>query len=202
MLEIVVLVLLWKLNGRIVREKGLPTKKYHILTIVLWFAFEFVGIGAGLMITESFFSAVYFGLLGASLGGYLSYRIAKNAQPAEDFNGNVTEKQSFWKMQPHRSVELLSAPSTVRIFVDPSETMGNRPELFFLNCQPLCNLLPGNGYTFRTMHKKNQVTIGLPQYPNETPENTIRFICSENGYVEIHVSEGKIARDRFVNYTE
>lgn len=172
------------------------------MTLVLWFSFESIGLMAGMMITGSFFSAVYFGLIGAALGGYLSNRIVKNARPAENINTDENPKQSIWKMEPHRSVELLSAASTVKIIVEPSVNFSNRPEMFFLNCQPLCNLLPGNQYTFRTMHKKNQITLGFPQYPNETPENTIRFICSENGYVEIHVSEGKILRDKFLNYTE
>ena len=202
MLEIICLILLWRLNGKIAREKGLPTRKYHLMTIALWFLFEFIGIFVGMMITDSFFSAVYFGLLGASLGGFLSYRMVKKAEPAEGIENMAAEKQSFWKMQPHRSVELLAAPSTVKIIVEPSFNNANKPELFFLNCQPLCNLLPGNQYVFRTMHKKNQITIGLPQYPNETPDNTIRFICSENGYVEIHVDEGKINRENFINYTE
>lgn len=208
MLEIICLIFLWRANGKIAKQKGLRTTKYHVLTVVLWFTFEFIGMAAAYVIakmlqpdSQPFFIIIYIGLLAAALGGYTSNRIVKKAEPAENFSEPREDKPTFWNMQLHQSVELLSSPTTVKIIVEPSLAQTQKPEIFFLNCRPLCTLYPGNEYTFRTMHKKNQVTINLPQYPNETSENTVKFVGAENGYVEIHASEGKLLRYMFQNYT-
>ncbi|MEN8250106.1 MAG: hypothetical protein ABFS32_14330 [Bacteroidota bacterium] len=83
MIEIIAIITLGKTIRGIISEKGLKPWKYILLMVVLWLGFEIIGfIIAGLILGESLISYL-FAIAGAALGGYLSYRIALNAEPAQ-----------------------------------------------------------------------------------------------------------------------
>ena len=84
MLEIICLIWLWRVNGKHAIERGQNPKKYRALTLGLWFGLEFTGtfVGAWLMQLlnagdNAFYGAYVFGIIGAAIGGFTSYWIAK-----------------------------------------------------------------------------------------------------------------------------
>lgn len=82
MLEIIAIWQLTKNIGQIVEKKGHSSGVYKFLTVVLWFGGEIVGGAIGIWIIDGNESAqciVYFiALLGAVIGGGISYLIANN----------------------------------------------------------------------------------------------------------------------------
>ena len=99
MLEIICLIWLWRVNGKHAIERGQNPKKYRALTLGLWFGLEFTGtfVGAWLMQLlnagdNAFYGAYFFGIIGAAIGGFTSYWIAKKApmgnyRPEDQPNG-------------------------------------------------------------------------------------------------------------------
>ena len=99
MLEIICLIWLWRVNGKHAIERGQNPKKYRALTLGLWFGLEFTGtfVGAWLMQLlnagdNAFYGAYVFGIIGAAIGGFTSYWIAKKApmgnyRPEDQPNG-------------------------------------------------------------------------------------------------------------------
>ena len=86
MLEIICLIWLWRVNGKHAIERGQNPKKYRALTLGLWFGLEFTGtfVGAWLMQLlnagdNAFYGAYFFGIIGAAIGGFTSYWVAKKA---------------------------------------------------------------------------------------------------------------------------
>lgn len=84
MLEIICLIWLWRVNGKHAIERGQNPKKYRALTLGLWFGLEFTGtfVGAWLMQLlnagdNAFYGAYFFGIIGAAIGGFTSYWVAK-----------------------------------------------------------------------------------------------------------------------------
>ena len=99
MLEIICLIWLWRVNGKHAIERGQNPKKYRALTLGLWFGLEFTGtfVGAWLMQLlnagdNAFYGAYFFGIIGAAIGGFASYWVAKKApmgnyRPEDQPNG-------------------------------------------------------------------------------------------------------------------
>ena len=99
MLEIICLIWLWRVNGKHAIERGQNPKKYRALTLGLWFGLEFTGtfVGAWLMQLlnagdNAFYGAYVFGIIGAAIGGFTSYWVAKKApmgnyRPEDQPNG-------------------------------------------------------------------------------------------------------------------
>ena len=117
MLEIICLIWLWRVNGKHAIERGQNPKKYRALTLGLWFGLEFTGtfVGAWLMQLlnagdNAFYGAYVFGIIGAAIGGFTSYWIAKKApmgnyRPEDQPNGwnnqsgGWNQSQSGWDNQ-------------------------------------------------------------------------------------------------------
>lgn len=107
MLEIIAIWQLTKNIGQIVERKGHHSGGYKFLTVALWFGGEFVGAILGLAISGADQSAqclVYvIALIGAVIGGGISYLIAKNlpdiapAQPAS--HGTLDTYQKLTKLK-------------------------------------------------------------------------------------------------------
>lgn len=86
MLEIVLLVVLTRRVGEIVKAKGRRPGRYKLMTVLLWIGGEvagsvFGGIVAALTDTGALF-AYLFALAGAAAGAGLSFLIARNVTPA------------------------------------------------------------------------------------------------------------------------
>ncbi len=101
MLEIICIIWLWKTNGKNALMKGQKPTKYHVLTLALWFGLEILGTFTGAIImemvspgTDPFIGAYLFGIVGAALGGFSSYQIAKNA-PQGDYRQNPYQQQGY-----------------------------------------------------------------------------------------------------------
>ena len=119
MLEIICLIWLWRVNGKHAIERGQNPKKYRALTLGLWFGLEFTGtfVGAWLMQLlnagdNAFYGAYVFGIIGAAIGGFTSYWIAKKApmgnyRPEDQPNGwnnqsgGWNQSQNGWDNQPN-----------------------------------------------------------------------------------------------------
>ena len=117
MLEIICLIWLWRVNGKHAIERGQNPKKYRALTLGLWFGLEFTGtfVGAWLMQLlnagdNAFYGAYVFGIIGAAIGGFTSYWVAKKApmgnyRPEDQPNGwnnqsgGWNQNQNSWDNQ-------------------------------------------------------------------------------------------------------
>ena len=236
MLEIICLIWLWRVNGKHAIERGQNPKKYRALTLGLWFGLEFTGtfVGAWLMQLlnagdNAFYGAYVFGIIGAAIGGFTSYWIAKKApmgnyRPEDQPNGwnnqsggwNQSQngwdnqqngwnqngwdnQQNVWE-QPQQEPDCLFAPATIHIIEEEGGYTGGQ-DAFFLNGRPICSLWPGSEYTFTTYAKKNVLTIGRPT-PELSDETTaLKFIAGEKGQIEIHACAGRLLPGKFSNYT-
>lgn len=236
MLEIICLIWLWRVNGKHAIERGQNPKKYRALTLGLWFGLEFTGtfVGAWLMQLlnagdNAFYGAYFFGIIGAAIGGFTSYWVAKKApmgnyRPEDQPNGwnnqsggwNQSQngwdnqqngwnqngwdnQQNVWE-QPQQEPDCLFAPATIHIIEEEGGYTGGQ-DAFFLNGRPICSLRPGSEYTFTTYAKKNVLTIGRPT-PESSDETTVlKFIAGEKGRIEIHACAGRLLPGKFSNYT-
>ena len=89
----------WKARDR----KRTESKKYLHLTLGLWFGLEFTGtfVGAWLMQLlnagdNAFYGAYFFGIIGAAIGGFTSYWVAKKAPMG---NYRPEDQQNGWNNQ-------------------------------------------------------------------------------------------------------
>ena len=236
MLEIICLIWLWRVNGKHAIERGQNPKKYRALTLGLWFGLEFTGtfVGAWLMQLlnagdNAFYGAYVFGIIGAAIGGFTSYWVAKKApmgnyRPEDQPNGwnnqsgGWNQSQNSWDNQQNgwnqngwdnqqnvwgqtqQEPDCLFAPATIRIIEEEGGYTGGQ-DAFFLNGRPICSLRPGSEYTFTTYAKKNVLTIGRPT-PEPSDETTVlKFIAGEKGQIEIHACAGRLLPGKFSNYT-
>ena len=224
MLEIICLIWLWRVNGKHAIERGQNPKKYRALTLGLWFGLEFTGtfVGAWLMQLlnagdNAFYGAYFFGIIGAAIGGFTSYWVAKKApmgnyRPEDQPNGwnnqsgGWNQSQNGWDNQqnvwgqPQQEPDCLFTPATIRIIEEEGGYTGGQ-DAFFLNGRPICSLQPGSEYTFTTYAKKNVLTIGRPT-PEPSDETTVlKFIAGEKGQIEIHACAGRLLPGKFSNYT-
>ena len=210
MLEIICLIWLWRVNGKHAIERGQNPKKYRALTLGLWFGLEFTGtfVGAWLMQLlnagdNAFYGAYFFGIIGAAIGGFTSYWVAKKApmgnyRPEDQQNG-WNNQQNVWE-QPQQEPDCLFTPATIHIIEEEGGYTGGQ-DAFFLNGRPICSLRPGSEYTFTTYAKKNVLTIGRPT-PELSDETTVlKFIAGEKGQIEIHACAGRLLPGKFSNYT-
>ena len=236
MLEIICLIWLWRVNGKHAIERGQNPKKYRALTLGLWFGLEFTGtfVGAWLMQLlnagdNAFYGAYVFGIIGAAIGGFTSYWVAKKApmgnyRPEDQPNGwnnqsgGWNQSQNSWDNQQNgwnqngwdnqqnvwgqtqQEPDCLFAPATIHIIEEEGGYTGGQ-DAFFLNGRPICSLRPGSEYTFTTYAKKNVLTIGRPT-PEPSDETTVlKFIAGEKGQIEIHACAGRLLPGKFSNYT-
>ena len=117
MLEIICLIWLWRVNGKHAIERGQNPRKYRALTLGLWFGLEFTGTFVGVWLMQllnagdnAFYGAYVFGIIGAAIGGFTSYWVAKKApmgnyrpedQPNgwNDQSGGWNQNQNGWDNQ-------------------------------------------------------------------------------------------------------
>ena len=238
MLEIICLIWLWRVNGKHAIERGQNPKKYRALTLGLWFGLEFTGtfVGAWLMQLlnagdNAFYGAYFFGIIGAAIGGFTSYWVAKKApmgnyRPEDQPNGwnnqsggwnqsqnswdnqqnGWNRNQNGWDNQQNVWGQPQQEPDCLFTpatirIIEEEGGYTGGQDAFFLNGRPICSLRPGSEYTFTTYAKKNVLTIGRPT-PELSDETTaLKFIAGEKGQIEIHACAGRLLPGKFSNYT-
>ena len=238
MLEIICLIWLWRVNGKHAIERGQNPKKYRALTLGLWFGLEFTGtfVGAWLMQLlnagdNAFYGAYVFGIIGAAIGGFTSYWVAKKApmgnyRPEDQPNGwnnqsggwnqsqngwdnqqnGWNQNQNDWDNQQNVWGQTQQEPDCLFApatirIIEEEGGYTGGQDAFFLNGRPICSLRPGSEYTFTTYAKKNVLTIGRPT-PESSDETTVlKFIAGEKGQIEIHACAGRLLPGKFSNYT-
>lgn len=238
MLEIICLIWLWRVNGKHAIERGQNPKKYRALTLGLWFGLEFTGtfVGAWLMQLlnagdNAFYGAYFFGIIGAAIGGFTSYWVAKKApmgnyRPEDQQNGwnnqsggwnqsqngwdnqqnGWNQNQNGWDNQQNVWGQTQQEPDCLFApatirIIEEEGGYTGGQDAFFLNGRPICSLRPGSEYTFTTYAKKNVLTIGRPT-PEQSDETTVlKFIAGEKGQIEIHACAGRLLPGKFSNYT-
>lgn len=238
MLEIICLIWLWRVNGKHAIERGQNPKKYRALTLGLWFGLEFTGtfVGAWLMQLlnagdNAFYGAYVFGIIGAAIGGFTSYWVAKKApmgnyRPEDQPNGwnnqsggwnqnqnswdnqqnGWNQNQNGWDNQQNVWGQTQQEPDCLFApatirIIEEEGGYTGGQDAFFLNGRPICSLRPGSEYTFTTYAKKNVLTIGRPT-PEPSDETTVlKFIAGEKGRIEIHACAGRLLPGKFSNYT-
>ena len=238
MLEIICLIWLWRVNGKHAIERGQNPKKYRALTLGLWFGLEFTGtfVGAWLMQLlnagdNAFYGAYVFGIIGAAIGGFTSYWVAKKApmgnyRPEDQPNGwnnqsggwnqsqngwdnqqnGWNQNQNGWDNQQNVWGQTQQEPDCLFApatirIIEEEGGYTGGQDAFFLNGRPICSLRPGSEYTFTTYAKKNVLTIGRPT-PELSDETTVlKFIAGEKGQIEIHACAGRLLPGKFSNYT-
>ena len=238
MLEIICLIWLWRVNGKHAIERGQNPKKYRALTLGLWFGLEFTGtfVGAWLMQLlnagdNAFYGAYFFGIIGAAIGGFTSYWVAKKApmgnyRPEDQQNGwnnqsggwnqsqngwynqqiGWNRNQNGWDNQQNVWEQPQQEPDCLFTpatihIIEEEGGYTGGQDAFFLNGRPICSLRPGSEYTFTTYAKKNVLTIGRPT-PELSDETTVlKFIAGEKGQIEIHACAGRLLPGKFSNYT-
>lgn len=238
MLEIICLIWLWRVNGKHAIERGQNPKKYRALTLGLWFGLEFTGtfVGAWLMQLlnagdNAFYGAYFLGIIGAAIGGFTSYWVAKKApmgnyRPEDQPNGwnnqsggwnqsqnswdnqqnGWNRNQNGWDNQQNVWGQPQQEPDCLFTpatirIIEEEGGYTGGQDAFFLNGRPICSLRPGSEYTFTTYAKKNVLTIGRPT-PELSDETTVlKFIAGEKGQIEIHACAGRLLPGKFSNYT-
>jgi len=88
MLELIVLVALTRKIGAMVESKGHTSRKYKVLTVILWFGGEVVGAFLGAMISNGETGPTYVAaLIGAAIGAGIAYNLANGTiAVTEDFS--------------------------------------------------------------------------------------------------------------------
>lgn len=214
MLEIIALIYLWRANGANARMRGKKAIKYQILTLALWFGMELAGVVIGIMITTAFFSADYaiygsylFGIIGAVLGGILSYNLAKSG-PVTNAPSYHQEKTVESQPQMQSGYVLNEADNSKQAHLKVPATVFIREELggyggnqdgFYLNGKYIGSLYPGMECILKTTMIKNTITIGAPTADPSDAKHCVRFIAAENGHIEIYASEGCLIPELFKN---
>lgn len=238
MLEIICLIWLWRVNGKHAIERGQNPKKYRALTLGLWFGLEFTGTFVGVWLMQllnagdnAFYGAYVFGIIGAAIGGFTSYWVAKKApmgnyRPEDQPNGwnnqsggwnqnqnswdnqqnGWNQNQNGWDNQQNVWEQPQQEPDCLFTpatirIIEEEGGYTGGQDAFFLNGRPICSLRPGSEYTFTTYAKKNVLTIGRPT-PELSDETTVlKFIAGEKGQIEIHACAGRLLPGKFSNYT-
>ena len=238
MLEIICLIWLWRVNGKHAIERGQNPKKYRALTLGLWFGLEFTGTFVGVWLMQllnagdnAFYGAYVFGIIGAAIGGFTSYWVAKKApmgnyRPEDQPNGwnnqsggwnqsqngwdnqqnGWNQNQNGWDNQQNVWEQPQQEPDCLFApatihIIEEEGGYTGGQDAFFLNGRPICSLRPGSEYTFTTYAKKNVLTIGRPT-PESSDETTVlKFIAGEKGRIEIHACAGRLLPGKFSNYT-
>ena len=238
MLEIICLIWLWRVNGKHAIERGQNPKKYRALTLGLWFGLEFTGtfVGAWLMQLlnagdNAFYGAYFFGIIGAAIGGFTSYWVAKKApmgnyRPEDQPNGwnnqsggwnqnqnswdnqqnGWNRNQNGWDNQQNVWEQPQQEPDCLFTpatihIIEEEGGYTGGQDAFFLNGRPICSLRPGSEYTFTTYAKKNVLTIGRPTTELSDETTVLKFIAGEKGQIEIHACAGRLLPGKFSNYT-
>lgn len=90
--DVLMVIWLWRLNGRNAIANGQKPGKYQMLTLVLWYGLEILGSflgAAGIVMLDAsanpMTGAYLVGIPCALLGGYISYRLARYA-PKGDYH--------------------------------------------------------------------------------------------------------------------
>ena len=238
MLEIICLIWLWRVNGKHAIERGQNPRKYRALTLGLWFGLEFTGTFVGVWLMQllnagdnAFYGAYVFGIIGAAIGGFTSYWVAKKApmgnyRPEDQPNGwnnqsggwnqnqngwdnqqnGWNQNQNGWNAQQNVWGQSQQEPDCLFApatirIIEEEGGYTGGQDAFFLNGRPICSLRPGSEYTFTTYAKKNVLTIGRPT-PEPSDETTVlKFIAGEKGQIEIHACAGRLIPGKFSNYT-
>lgn len=86
MLEVLTVLTLGKSISKIAREKGLKPWRYVVIMLTLLFGLEIAGAMTGVILYGESPLVYLFAILGAALGGFLSYQIVKFANPASSFS--------------------------------------------------------------------------------------------------------------------
>lgn len=238
MLEIICLIWLWRVNGKHAIERGQNPKKYRALTLGLWFGLEFTGtfVGAWLMQLlnagdNAFYGAYFFGIIGAAIGGFTSYWVAKKApmgnyRPEDQPNGwnnqsggwnqsqngwdnqqnGWNQNQNGWDNRQNVWEQPQQEPDCLFTpatirIIEEEGGYTGGQDAFFLNGRPICSLRPGSEYTFTTYAKKNVLTIGRPTSESSDETTVLKFIAGEKGRIEIHACAGRLLPGKFSNYT-
>ena len=180
---------------------------------------------------NAFYGAYFFGIIGAAIGGFTSYWVAKKApmgnyRPEDQPNGwnnqsggwnqsqnswdnqqnGWNQNQNGWDNQQNVWGQTQQEPDCLFApatirIIEEEGGYTGGQDAFFLNGRPICSLRPGSEYTFTTYAKKNVLTIGRPT-PELSDETTVlKFIAGEKGQIEIHACAGRLLPGKFSNYT-
>ena len=199
MLEVIALFYLWRKFKIAAIEKGQPPLKYQITLLICWFSFEMIGSMIGLLLfmylvpsVDPLLGAYFSCLPGAIFGGVFAWRLLQKA-PNIKKDKNSTHTTHIYNLMPEENEDSLTLPATLHIIEEFGETT-DRDDVFILNGHIICSLKPGCEYTMRTFYRKNVIQIA-------GTNSEIKFIASDNGYVEIHAANGMIIPELFKNYT-
>jgi hypothetical protein len=64
-----------------VKEHGFTPGKYVFMMVIFWIGLELLGAMIGMAVFGERMAAYPLGLLGAAIGAFISYQIAKSASP-------------------------------------------------------------------------------------------------------------------------
>ena len=83
MIELIVLAFIVRRIGALVEDRGHKARWYKVLTVVLWFGGEVLGIFIGISMSGGDSNGYIIGLLGAAVGVGIAYAIADNLEYVE-----------------------------------------------------------------------------------------------------------------------
>lgn len=196
MLEIICLCILWKTNGKYAKRNGKKPLKYQILSLLLWFLMETLGITIAVMVLILFFEKPYpiatvylLGMAFACLGAVISLKISD--RPMRD--GQKVDTQTA----PIQNGDY-TYPAMIRV-IDESDFDNGIKYPLYLNGNRVAFIEPGGVVTGFTRCTKNTIMIDSPFEALDNTLKTVRFIAVENGYIEIHTRFGNMSPDKFVN---
>jgi membrane protein DedA with SNARE-associated domain len=96
MLEIILIVIIFKKIAPMITEKGRSPAGYIVAFVVLWIGGELVGVVVGTIIAVAYINSLFmvpiFAVLGAAVGGTIGYLIANSVPPLDDPRRKALQK--------------------------------------------------------------------------------------------------------------
>ena len=90
MIELILLYFLTKSIGKLALRKGLPTRRWKLLTVASWITFEMIGLilGMGIFGTGNLYGLMAFGLV-CAFGGYLTVKYILENKPDNNIKDDI-----------------------------------------------------------------------------------------------------------------
>jgi hypothetical protein len=199
MIEIIILSALCMANSQRADLRGKNRVLAYVYTVALWIGLEVFGAIASVLVMDSIGHPydfwVYVGaLVGASIGGVLSFVIASIGEQLVQPIGNLTYAEITYISQNY----MLPAPCKVVVFRAKSLGGAALTYRIQLNGVVVAELKNGAAAEFYTSSQNNIVTANTNARSNTRLQGAVQFAGLPGGRVEIHIKGNTFKKDRTV----
>lgn len=107
MIEIIILILLTRGIGSILMDKGYNPTPFKIMTIILWFLGEIIGIIAALPSAKTNLKVYFWGLIAAAIGAGIIFLIVLTLPEKNSFIYKINGEKLIVHKQAHESSDII-----------------------------------------------------------------------------------------------